>query len=157
MSPNTFHLPRDRDAFPTIRGYVYQVDLTIQRWLDLDDSQHLELERGEDIDLVSRAIASTDPSETERLLEQVKHREHNLTLRTPAALEAIANAVAHFTANPSITLRFCYTTNADIGTERPCTFPNRTPGIALWERVRRSEIMGDELFRAVSALKQFLS
>jgi hypothetical protein len=34
---------RDRDAWPTIRGFVYQVDLTIQRWLSLSDNEYLEL------------------------------------------------------------------------------------------------------------------
>jgi len=45
----SFQLVRDRDAWATIRGYVYQVDVTIDRWLDLQPGQELELERGEDI------------------------------------------------------------------------------------------------------------
>jgi hypothetical protein len=56
--------PRDRDAYATIRGYVYQVDLSLLRWLDLEDGQQLELERGEDIDLVSRALGATNQGTT---------------------------------------------------------------------------------------------
>lgn len=90
MTNVAYTLPRDRDAFSTIRGYVYQVDTTLKRWLDLRVDQHLELERGEDIDLINRAINASSALEASRLLEQVKHREQNLTLRNPAALESLA-------------------------------------------------------------------
>ena len=33
---------RDRDATNAIRGYVYQVDLTIERWLGLKPGQTLD-------------------------------------------------------------------------------------------------------------------
>lgn len=35
MTPGAYTLPRDRDAYTTIRGYVFQVDRTLRRWLDL--------------------------------------------------------------------------------------------------------------------------
>ncbi len=38
----------DRDAYATIAGFVLQVDLTVLRWLNLDDSELLELECGRD-------------------------------------------------------------------------------------------------------------
>ena len=76
----SFQLVRDRDAWATIRGYVYQVDVTIDRWLDLQPGQVLELERGEDIDVVSEAIQATDHDTRQRLLEQVKHRASSLYL-----------------------------------------------------------------------------
>jgi hypothetical protein len=157
MADGVYVLPRDRDAYSTIRGFVYQVDLTIRRWMDLGDDQHLELERGEDIDLVNRAITATTVEETGRLLEQVKHREQNVTLRNPAALEALANAVEHLSTNTGLDLRFCYTTNAWVGTERPCPFPNGTAGISLWERVRQGQLTGSALADATKALALFLS
>jgi hypothetical protein len=157
MTPAGYTLPRDRDAYSTIRGYVYQVDMTIRRWLDLQENQHLELERGEDIDLVNSAINATSAEETRRLLEQVKHREQNLTLRNPAALESLANAVEHLAANPALDLRFCYTTNTAVGIERPCPFPNGTAGITLWEQVRQGRLTGSALTDATKALALFLS
>jgi hypothetical protein len=157
MTPGTYILPRDRDAYSTIRGYVYQVDLTLRRWLDLSESQHLELERGEDIDLVNRALNAPNTAEASRLLEQIKHREQNLTLRGPAALEALANAVEHLTTNSGLDLRFCYTTNATIATERPCSFPRGTAGVALWEQVRQGQLTGPALAEATTALARFLS
>lgn len=49
----TFVLNRNRDASDVIRGYVYQVEWTILRWLSLNPSEQLEIEGGEDIDLIS--------------------------------------------------------------------------------------------------------
>jgi hypothetical protein len=157
MTPGAYTLPRDRDAYSAIRGYVYQVDLTLRRWLELREDQFLELERGEDIDLVSRAINAPSTSEASRLLEQVKHREQNITLRNPAALEALANAVDHLGTNSGLDLQFCYTTNAAISIERPCPFPNGTAGITLWEQIRRGQLTGTELAAATGALARFLS
>lgn len=68
-----FAVSRDRDAWATIRGFVYQVDVTIRRWIGLGDTDWLELESGEDIDLVTSAVA--DEANGERLVEQVKQRE----------------------------------------------------------------------------------
>ena len=92
-----FALARDRDAAPTIRGFVYQVDLTITRWLELGSADVLELERGEDIDRIANAL--TAEAEAQRLLEQVKHREAPLTLRVTAAKEALANYFEHRRTN----------------------------------------------------------
>ncbi|MCD6364880.1 MAG: hypothetical protein J7M14_03305, partial [Planctomycetes bacterium] len=72
----------NRDAGPAIRGYVYQVDRTILHWLDLGPGQILELERGEDIDVVHQDLANG--AEQNRLLEQVKSLTGSITLRTSA-------------------------------------------------------------------------
>ena len=157
VTQHSFNIVRNRDAYPAIRGFVYQVTLTLRRWISLEEGQHLELERGEDIDLVCRAINAATTDEADRLLEQIKHREQNLTLRSPAALEAIANAVEHSAANPTTRLNFCFTTNAAIGVEQSFPFPDRTPGIELWEQVRRGELTGLERSRAISALAEFLT
>lgn len=94
-----FKFNANRDAWSTIRGFVYQVDLTIERWLSLEANHILELEAGEDIDLLSTVAG--DPTVTEaRLLEQVKNLEKNVTLRTPGAVEFIANAVELWESTP---------------------------------------------------------
>src|SRR3954463_4281322 len=107
----------DRDAYATIRGFVYQVDLTILRWLDLAPGQALELEAGEDIDTVADAL-NTTPFPRQRLLEQVKHREQSVTLRAKSALEAIANAIEHRATHTGHDLTLRYTTNAAIGKDQ---------------------------------------
>ena len=150
--------PRDRDAYATIRGYVYQIDRTVDRWLALGDGDCLELERGEDIDLdtLGAALTSGGQSEQGRLLEQIKHREKNLTLRDPSAIEALANAVEHIGENLGLSLRFCYTTNAAIGREKLSPFPADTPGVLFWEQIRCGQLTGTQATDGLRILRQFL-
>ena len=101
---STFRLVRNRDAWFVIRGYKYQVDLSILRWLSIDESQELLLEFGEDIDIVNNALAKGDDT-FDRELEQVKHLDTPITLRSPASRIAIANAIQHGVANPSHNIR----------------------------------------------------
>lgn len=148
--------PRDQDAYATIRGFVYQVDLTILRWIDLQSCQALELERGEDIDLVARALAADSP-EYDRLLEQVKHQVKSVTLRHPAALEAIANAIDHRAANPTLSLLFRYTTNARVGVEKPSPLSDRIPLLHIWQQVRKNEPGRITLAQALRVLRDFIT
>jgi hypothetical protein len=46
----------DRDAWFVIRGYVYQVHVTIFEWLSLQRGSQLLLECGEDIDHVQEDL-----------------------------------------------------------------------------------------------------
>ena len=110
-----FRPPRNRDAAFIIRGYVYQVEVTMLRWVKLGENQILQLECGEDIDTVSRHLNGDE----HRLLEQVGHRSGSLTLRSGKAVEAVANAVESLRHNPDQDLEFLFTTNASIGKERP--------------------------------------
>lgn len=148
-----FNPPRDRDAWASIRGFVYQVDLTIRRWLDLAPEKVLELERGEDIDLVSSSILA-EGEESSRLLEQVKHREQPVTLLSEPAVFAIACAIEHREANPQLTLRFRFTTNARVGKERFSQHPQ--PGIEAWEDIRSGATGADNLPAAVAAIRSIL-
>src|SRR5258708_6055889 len=121
-----FSLPRDRDAWFVIRGFVYQIDRTIDAWLDLPDGVCLALEAGEDLDRVERDLL--DPTKDGlRTLEQIKHRQKSLTLRQAEVVEAIANFIDHRHANPSHNLRFRFLTNAVAGRELRSQLPNRRP------------------------------
>src|SRR5690349_6378929 len=96
---------RKRDAHATFAGFVFQVNVTILRWLHLRPGQHLELEAGEDIDLIQEAAAKG--LEGAQLFEQAKQlRGKRLTLRSPDALEAIANFCQHLSSRPGETLAF---------------------------------------------------
>jgi hypothetical protein len=59
------------DACATIAGFVYQVNVTIQHWLKLGPGEHLELEAGEDIDIV-RYEAGESETDPEWLTIQLK-------------------------------------------------------------------------------------
>ncbi|MEK5115147.1 hypothetical protein [Bacillus sp. FSL R5-0677] len=102
---DSFRTIRDRDAWATIRGYVYQVDLTIDRWIDLKDNELLELERGEDIDIIIEAITNTN-HERNRILEQIKHRDKNITLRSSESIESIVSFYEHLQNNTE--KNFCF-------------------------------------------------
>ncbi|MBS1634303.1 MAG: hypothetical protein JST26_00175 [Bacteroidetes bacterium] len=109
----------NRDAWSTIRGYVYQVDLTILRWLQLDENTVLQLERGEDIDIVNRDLTKLEVS---RELEQIKYRETNVTLNNETVLETLLNFHIQRQNNSGQNLLFRFVTNSDYGIERPAIF-----------------------------------
>jgi HPt (histidine-containing phosphotransfer) domain-containing protein len=152
---SSFNPPRDRDAWSTIRGYVYQVDLTIKRWLDLVTPQILEIECGEDIDTIGRALIA-DSNERERLLEQVKHRNSSLTLKKPEAISAIANFIEHGQTNPATELFFLFTTNAKVGREQPSLLPNHIPAIEAWESLRLGESEERNRHGMLAGIRQIL-
>ncbi len=151
-----FQPARNQDACATIRGFHYQVDHTILRWLALGRDEHLELECGEDIDLVVSAMAESDDNDFDRRLEQVKLRATKLTLRSSEALEALSNAVGHHLENPLSRLQFCFTTNALVTRERPSPFPAKMFGVELWNQVRIGALSQDQIIPAIELLRQFL-
>src|SRR5271156_6074110 len=111
-SPKDFKSNPNRDASSAIAGYVYQADVTVSRWLNLQPNEILELERGEDLDLVR---VSEDHVKDLRILEQVKTGVAPLTLRSASALAALANFCEHRQKNPTHRLRFRYVTTSRIG------------------------------------------
>src|SRR5271170_4786437 len=113
-----------RDARPAIDGYVYQVIATVLAWLNLAEGQHLELEAGEDFDLVERT-ATIEVSEPGRTVQQVHKRSRTITLRSPKTVQAVANFCAHRKTNPGTALKFRFVTTAKPGREKGW----RVPGI----------------------------
>lgn len=82
-----------RDASDVIAGFVFQIDLTIQRWLELKEDEVVELERGEDLDLIQ--LGDEDVPET-RILEQMKRRStSSVSLKSADALTAVAHFCEH--------------------------------------------------------------
>jgi hypothetical protein len=126
-----FQVTRDRDAFGSIRGFVYQVALTIERWIGLPAAAALELERGEDIDICHAAVGVPE-DEARRTLEQVKRLEGSVTLRSPDVIEFLAGAHEHRTSNPDLGLVFRFVTTARMGTERPTPLVPRQPAMSRW-------------------------
>jgi hypothetical protein len=141
-----------RDAFATIAGFVYQVDVTILAWLNLQDKEVLELERGEDLDLIQQKLGIEDVES--RVLEQVKRRSGTLTLRTPDALEALANFCEHRSSNPLIRLSFRFVTTMQAGTEQGWSRDRN--GIATWEAVRCGEFVEVERTAAIDSIRSVL-
>ena len=153
-----FEFNENRDAWAAIRGFVYQVDQTLLRWIQLGEKQRLELERGEDIDVVEieKAFLTTEESEQKRILEQIKHRQSGISLASPVAREAIANFSEHLHRNTDgFELEFRFITNAKIAPERP-PLPSGVPGIHLWEKVRTGGLSSSDALIAVGAISTHL-
>jgi len=143
-----------RDARATFAGYVYQVNVSILRWLDLAPGEHLELEAGEDIDLI-RDTSAAKESEKERVLEQLKHTSRSITLRSPDALEAVSNYCQHRKTNPTTPLIFRFLTTSSVGKERhPWTGDG--PAITLWEDLRTHTVPETERAARLEQLRAYL-
>lgn len=142
------------DAHATFAGFVFQVNVTILRWLGLHPNEHLELEAGEDIDLIRRAGA--DVSQDSRLLEQVKQlRKQRLTLTSADALEAVAHLCEHRKANPGANLAFRFLTTTTVGRER--RWKAAGTAIDTWTRIQSGDLVGPERVTAINRLHTFLS
>jgi hypothetical protein len=124
-----------RDASAVIRGFVFQVNLTISRWIDLPDHRRLELECGEDIDTAQK-VSGDDATAEKRLLEQLRVRDtRSLTLKSQEALQSVANFCRHRLNNPGIELEFRYITTAAIAVEHG--WPLAQGAIDTWMGLRR--------------------
>ena len=136
-----------RDAQPAIDGYVYQVIATVLAWLNLAEGQHLELEAGEDLDLIERE-ASSEVADASRTVQQVHKRSRTITLRSPKTVSAIASFCAHRKTNPGAVLRFRFLTSAKPGREKGWS----TPGIVTWEGIRQIQLSTDEEGSAIERI-----
>src|SRR5437763_16451505 len=108
--PQAFVYNPQRDAFRAIRGFYYQIQLTVLRWLELRRNSVLICECGEDIDHLSRR-PDADSETQRRILEQVKLRDR-ITLRSTEALSALTRFHDAVTANPALDLRYRFSTTA---------------------------------------------
>jgi hypothetical protein len=138
-----FNYNKNRDAWGAIRGFVYQVELTIEKWINLKEDEILELEKGEDIDVVRNHIENVE----ERELGQVKYRQDNLTINSKSFIEAFANFIIHIKNNPNHKLSLHYITNAKIVCEKPAIFSQNKksiPALEVWEEFQRFKLEYDE-------------
>lgn len=152
----TFVFP-DRDAYATVRGYFYQIQITIQRWLDLEPSEELQLECGEDIDRVGRVLSESGIDCEARLLEQVRHRAKPVTLRSPEVLAALTAFHSHRVENPQVHLRFRYITNAMVAHEVKSPMPEGVPALEAWERLRSDACTAVEGVALLAGIRSLLS
>jgi hypothetical protein len=88
--------------------------MSILRWLTLGEGEILELECGEDIDIIQDEIAKG----RFRILEQIKVSGNKLTLNSPGPKASLVNFRKHLLANPTQRLAFRFVTTAEITVER---------------------------------------
>jgi hypothetical protein len=144
---------RNRDAHATFAGFVFQVNVTILHWLKLLPGQHLELEAGEDIDLIQEA-AALGLNDLSRLQQVKQLRKKRLTLRSEDALEAIANFCEHRQSKPGQQQEFRFLTTTQARREQKWTGAGN--GIETWEKVRAGHLRDEGRTTAIIAIKDFL-
>lgn len=131
---------QNRDAWSTIRGFVYQVDTTILRWIQLSENEILELEKGEDIDIITTGLESEEIS---RQLEQVKYREDSISLNQESIIEILLNFYIHCSSNPSKNILFRFVTNTNYVTERPSIIPSGESAIETWVKLANQQTIDE--------------
>ena len=117
-----------RDAWPVFRGFYYQIQTTVQRWMHLSPTDVLQCESAEDIEVIRQAVIDGE-LHSDRVVEQVKVRQ-KLTLRSEAVVSAIARYFEAMRdgAAPSL---FRFITTAETTRERGVVFPRNLPDFPL--------------------------
>jgi len=144
-----------RDAWKAIRGFYYQVEVTIIRWLELQADTVMYCEYGEDIDHVKQLL-DIDEAIPTRLLEQIKTRD-KITLTRHEALTALARFHDAGVTNPSLHILYRFSTTATPGREQGIQFPRNLPGNAAWNSIREGAFDANEVQKFVAALKHIVA
>jgi hypothetical protein len=154
MEQEFFNVIPNRDASHAIRGFFYQIETTIKRWLQLESDQFvLELESGEDIDIIPGALLDREPT---RFLEQIKLRASTLSFHSPEILQSLINFLVHARNNPTFSLQFRFLTNSQANLERKRNSTQNQPGLEIWNSIARGELIGNELAMAISHIRHLL-
>ncbi len=118
-----------RQAVAALRGYAYQIWHTLHDWLELKGDAMLFVEGAEDFDVVSAKSATAN---------QIKDTKARITLRTPAAIEAISHFWELQKEHPGRRVFFRFVTRSEIGVERGEPFGPGLAGLELWKRSRNN-------------------
>ncbi len=129
-----------RQAHAQLKGYLYQIWHSVDAWLNLAGDEILYLECAEDFDIVSGGDAT---------VTQVKHTQHNITLRSKEVIDAINNFWELQTNNSDRRVKYRFLTRSKIGMEQGNPFGKDKPGLELWCRCS-----GDEA--AITKISEFL-
>lgn len=126
----------NRDATPSIRGYVYQIYQSVLAWMQLGEDDVLILEGAEDFDAhAGSAVVTT----------QVKCEAGNVTLRSRAVIDAIQNFWTHQQSNPEFRVAFRFLTTADAGCEQGAPFGPGIPGLEHWASAAQGRVVCEPL------------
>lgn len=115
-----------REAVPSIRGFVYQFWLSIDRWISLKNDEIIYLESAEDFDVIN-------PENGAATLSQVKCTKDSITLKSKHVISAIENYWKLKTANPDKKIEYHLITTAQRGIEKDAVFGG-IGGLDYWER-----------------------
>jgi hypothetical protein len=112
-----------RPATGLFKGIDFQIWLTVDAWITLEEDRVLVVEGVEDFDILKNAGGITT---------QAKALRQPITLRTGGVIEAIRNFWTAKHQNPGKTIEFRFVTTARITTESSDPFGRGVAGLALW-------------------------
>ena len=120
----------NRRANDSIRGFVYQLWVAVDAWIDLKSDEILYVEGAEDIDILENDNAQTI---------QVKDNKASgkLSLGNAKAIEAINNFWELKCKNEGIKIHFKYLTTAEIAFEK--SGDKKCKGIEVWDLCRKEK------------------
>ena len=119
-----------RQANDSLRGYLYQIWHSVDAWLDLAEDEGLYLEGAEDFDRISDDTATAT---------QVKHTQHNITLRSQEVNDAINHYWELRTNNRRLKVKYRFLTRSQIGVEQGSPFGEGNRGLRVWQRCSGNE------------------
>jgi hypothetical protein len=121
---------RARQAVAVLRGYAYQLHLTVTAWMHLGDDDTLLLEVAEDYAIMAKSSLR---------MTQIKDTPSTtVTLRSDGVTKALASLWEFQKANPEHEVRLVYLTTSRIGRERRSGIPEGSPGIEYWRSAART-------------------
>lgn len=134
----TWNLPEGdsaRQAVAPLRGYVYQLEASLARWLVLPTGSELLLEVAEDYAEVARSPGSLDAV---LKATQIKDTRESgaVTLNSADVLDAIKNYWNLKAANPDRCVQMNFLTTSPIGKERKNPIADGK-GLDLWRHAAR--------------------
>jgi hypothetical protein len=119
-----------RDAGPPVRGYLYQVDMTLISWLDLDEDVELHVEATDDFEERARTFTR---------VTAVRQYAQRLNLKKDYFVESLAWFAEVWQCHPH-RHQFRYLTTATASRERGFEFDLAANGVETWNRLRTEEL-----------------
>jgi len=129
--PTSFKTDPQRDATPSIRGYVYQAYQSALAWMQLKENEILVLEGSEDFDIHRESSVTTT---------QVKNVTGNITLRSKSVIDAINNYWISCERNPDYNIILHFLTTAEAGQEQGNPFGPNQKGLEYWHKAVIGEV-----------------
>jgi hypothetical protein len=112
-----------RQATGLFKGLDFQIWLTVDAWIMLEEEQVLVVEGLEDFDIIREAGGITT---------QAKALSQPITLRSESVIESIRNFWIAKHQNPGKAIEFRFVTTAGMGAEAGDPFGASGAGLALW-------------------------
>lgn len=116
-----------RQAHASIAGYIYQIEQSLLRWINLRTDEALFLEGVEDCDVYSSQDQSSQAW-------QFKARADSISLGRAEIIETLNNFWATNLANPAFACELRYVTTSAIVVEQNEPFGAEISGITVWQR-----------------------